>query len=35
VVVGFVYAAVGTALIVAVRRLWQAWYREHALGGQK
>ena len=35
VVVGFVYAAVGTALVMAARCLWQAWYRERALGGQK
>jgi len=35
VVVGFVYAAVGTALVVAARCLWQAWYRERAPAGQK
>jgi len=34
-VVGFVYVAIGTALVVAARCLWQAWYRERALGGQK
>lgn len=28
--VGFVYAAVGTALLMAVRTLWCAWYRHGA-----
>jgi hypothetical protein len=30
VIVGFAYAAIGTALVVAARRLWWAWYRVRA-----
>jgi hypothetical protein len=29
-VVGLVYVAVGAALLLASRRLWQAWHRHHA-----
>ena len=28
-VVGLVYVAVGTALVLGSRKLWQAWYRQH------
>jgi hypothetical protein len=28
-VVGFVYAAVGTALLLASRPIWRAWHHEH------
>lgn len=31
-IVGLIYAAVGTALLLAARRLWQAWYRHNAEG---
>ena len=27
-IVGFVYAAIGTALLLAARHTWRAWYRE-------
>jgi hypothetical protein len=30
IVVGFAYAAVGTALVAAARRFWQAWWRLRA-----
>jgi xanthine/uracil permease len=32
VVVGFVYAAVGTALLLASRPIWRAWHREQVGG---
>jgi hypothetical protein len=35
VIIGFVYAAVGTGLLVAARVFWQAWHRDRTLAGPK